>query len=183
MLEFIQFIDNIDISILDFVKNDMRSGILDVIMPVISAIGNSGLIWIIIAIIFICLKKYRAMGISLGIALILCLLIGNLGLKPLIARIRPYDVIPDIVLLIPPPKDYSFPSGHTMASFASATVIFWYHKRFGICALILGSAIAFSRLYLYVHYPTDILGGVVIGIIIGVAAVLLVSAIRRKVKK
>jgi len=180
MLEFIQ---SIDISILDFIKDNMRFGILDVIMPIISALGNGGLIWIVTAVIFLCLKKYRNIGITLAAALILCLLIGNLGLKPLIARIRPFDVNPDIVLLIPPPKDYSFPSGHTMSSFASATVIFWYNKRFGICALILGSAIAFSRLYLYVHYPTDILGGIIIGIVIGIAAVLLVRIIRKKINK
>jgi len=179
MLEWIQYID---ISILDFIKEHMRFGVLDFIMPFISAIGNGGLIWIITAIIFICLKKYRAVGITVGIALILCLLIGNLGLKPLIARIRPYDVIPDIVLLIPKPKDYSFPSGHTMSSFASATAIFWYDKKFGICALILGSLIAYSRLYLYVHYPTDILGGIVIGILIAAASVLLVCMIQRKIK-
>jgi len=179
MLEFIQYIDN---SILDFIKDNMRFDFFDIIMPVISALGNAGIIWIITAIIFICIKKYRAIGITLGIALILCGLIGNLGLKPLIARIRPYDVNPDIVLLIPKPKDYSFPSGHTMASFASATAMFLYNKKFGICALILGSAIAFSRLYLYVHYPTDILGGIVFGIIIGIAAVLLLRLIKDKVK-
>ena len=160
----------------------MRSGILDVIMPVISAIGNGGTIWIITAVILIFPKKYRNIGITVGVALILCLLIGNLTLKPLIARIRPYDIDPDIVLLIPPPKDYSFPSGHTMSSFASVTAMFWYNKRFGVCAFILGSAIAFSRLYLCVHYMTDVLGGVVIGIIIGLAAVLLVRLVRKKLK-
>jgi len=178
MFEFINYIDN---SVLDFIKDNMRSGILDIIMPFISVLGNGGFIWIVAAVIFICSKKYRKMGITVGAALIICLLIGNLTLKPLIARIRPYDINPDIVLLIAKPKDYSFPSGHTMSSFASATAIFWHNKKLGVCALILGAAIAFSRLYLCVHYLTDILGGIVIGAGFGIAAVLLVEGIRSKI--
>ena len=92
------------------------------------------------------------------------LLTGNMILKPLVARMRPFTVNTAIELLIPPPTDFSFPSGHTYASFASATAICRNNRKIGVPALILASLIAFSRLYLYVHYPSDVLGGAVVGL-------------------
>jgi len=159
----------------------MTCGVFDAVMPFISALGNSAFIWIVIGIVFLCLKKYKVFGINVLIALILCGLIGNLGLKPLFARVRPYDIYTDVVLLIPRPRDYSFPSGHTMSSFAAAAVMFRYNKRFGGLACLLASAIAFSRLYLYVHFPTDIIGGIVVGTGIGIAAVFLVETVGDKI--
>ena len=88
-------------------------------------------------------------------------------LKPLIARLRPFTVNTAIELLIPPPSDFSFPSGHTFASFASATAILKNNRRLGIPAIILAVLIAFSRLYLYVHYPTDVFFGLLLGILAG----------------
>ena len=102
----------------------------------------------------------------MGIALILGLVFGNLLLKPLIARVRPYDFDPvPIVLLIPKEKDFSFPSGHTLASFEGAVSLILYHKKSGIAAVVLSSSslIAFSRLYLMVHYPLDVITGVILG--------------------
>lgn len=99
----------------------------------------------------------------MGIALILGLVFGNLLLKPLIARVRPYDFDPSIVLLIPKEKDFSFPSGHTLASFEGAVSLILYHKKSGIAAVVLASLIAFSRLYLMVHYPLDVITGVILG--------------------
>ena len=100
-------------------------------------------------------------------ALGLCLLCGNLLLKPLIGRIRPFNVQDAITLLIAAPLDYSFPSGHTMSSFAAAMVLLLTDRRMGIPAMLLAGLIAFSRMYLYVHYPTDILGGALLGILCG----------------
>lgn len=155
-------------TILDFIQNNMRNDFMDSIMPIISMLGNAGAIWIITSIVFILIKKYRSMGATILIALILCVLIGNLTLKPLVARVRPCDIANDIVLLIPHPKDYSFPSGHTMSSFAASVVIFIKNRKFGFAAIILAVLISFSRLYLYVHYLSDVIAGAVIGIIIGV---------------
>ena len=166
MLEFIHTFDG---TLLYFIQNNMRSDIMDLLMPYISYAGSGGFIWIVTALILICLKKYRTVGITVIVALLLCLLIGNTILKPLVARPRPYDVY-NMAILIPQLTDYSFPSGHTTSSFAAATVIFCRYRLLGCLALILGSAIAFSRLYLFVHYPTDIVGGIVIGTAIGLTA-------------
>ena len=160
----------LEIQALDWIQEKLSNVFLDTIMPVITDFASGGIGWIAIALILLFFKRTRPIGITMGIAMIMGLLIGNLTLKPLIGRIRPYDVNQGISLLIERPSDYSFPSGHTLASFEAATVIFRYHKKWGIPALLLAALIAFSRMYLYVHYPTDILGGVVLGVIIGFAA-------------
>ena len=152
-------------------------------MPIITSLGNGGIIWILTALILIATKKYRVTGIAVLAALLLNLLIGNIILKPLIARVRPCDINTAVQLLIPRPTDYSFPSGHTLSSFAAATVIFLRDKRFGIAALILASLIAFSRLYLYVHYLSDVLGGIVIGAAIGIFVHIMISNIMKKINK
>ena len=166
------FILNIDNWILQFIQNNMRNDVLDRIMPIITSLGNAGFIWILICVVMICSKKYRLYGFMMGIALIFCAVIGNLTLKPIVARIRPFDANPLMDgLLINAPKDFSFPSGHTMTSFSCACVLLYMNRKMGIAALILSSAIAFSRLYLYVHYPSDVFSGMIIGIILSYASV------------
>ena len=166
------FILNIDNSILQFIQNNMRNDVLDRIMPIITSLGNAGFIWIFICVVMICSKKYRSYGFMMGIALIFCAVIGNLTLKPIVARIRPFDANPLMDgLLINAPKDFSFPSGHTMTSFSCACVLLYMNRKMGIAALILSSAIAFSRLYLYVHYPSDVFSGMIIGIILSYASI------------
>ena len=140
--------------------------LLDKIMVCITTLGNDGILWIVIAILLLCSRKYRVTGVTVGIALLLCLLLGNLGLKPLIQRMRPYNVSGFSHLLIAKPTDYSFPSGHTMSSFAAAGVLYSLNRRIGVAALTVAFFIAFSRMYLYVHFPTDILAGLLIGLLI-----------------
>lgn len=163
----IEHILQIDTDILNFIYNSMHSTLLDTLMPIFSLIDDSGLIWIIISAILIIFPKYRKCGIAILLGLTLGLLVCNLTLKPLVARIRPYELNSAIELLIQAPSDYSFPSGHTVSSFSAATVLMLRNKKLGVPALGLASLIAFSRLYLYVHYPTDILGGIVLGILLG----------------
>ena len=107
----------------------------------------------------------------MGAALILGLIVCNMILKPWVARIRPYDLQEQlgniIPLLIERQHDFSFPSGHTIASFEAATVLMLHNKKLGIPALILACLIAFSRLYLYVHYPTDVITSVILGTAFG----------------
>jgi len=176
MLEFIQ---NIDISMLEFIQANIRNVVLDTAMMFITRLGDMGLLWLLTAVVFTSRKKYRAIGITMLISLALMLLLGEFGLKPLIARSRPFTENPDIVLLISEPSGYSFPSSHAMSAFAAATPIFWHLKRLGIGALVVAALIAFSRVYLYVHYPSDILAGSVLGIGCGVAAIVLYSKVER----
>lgn len=177
-------IQNLDNSILQFIQINMRSSIGDKIMTLVTYLGNGGAIWIIIGLALLISKRNRKHAFMIITVLILCFLIGNLGLKHLVARTRPFDVIPLLGgLIITPPTDFSFPSGHTMCSFAASIVIFYMNKRIGILALILSSFIGFSRLYLYVHYPSDVFGGMIIGILIGILTIIMFKKMENKEKK
>jgi len=160
-----------DFAILDFIQEYMTSPVMDKIMVFITTLGNGGAIWITTAILMLCSKKYRKTGFMLALGLIGSLVIGNLILKPSVARLRPFQLREGISLLIDAPHDYSFPSGHTLASFISCTILLIKEKKIGIISLMLAILIAFSRLYLYVHFPTDILGGIAFGIAIGFISV------------
>lgn len=155
---------NFDLPILDQIANTLHCDLLNAVMPIITMFGDAGIFWIAWAAVLLIFPKTRKIGLSMGIALILGLLVCNLTLKPLVARIRPYEFREGIVLLVETPSDFSFPSGHTIASFEAATVLLVKNKKMGIPAMILAVLIAFSRLYLYVHYPTDVLASVVLGV-------------------
>ncbi len=137
-------------------------GFMDFIMPKISLLGNGGFIWIFIAAILICTKKYRRFGILMLCGMVIGLIVGNGILKNLIARPRPCWLDPSFPLLIPNPSDFSHPSGHTLSSFIAAFTLARANRRFGYIALTLASFIAFSRLYLFVHFPTDIIAGIIL---------------------
>lgn len=144
---------------------ELHNPIPDRIMIFITSLGNGGIFWICLGVILAFIPKTRKCGISMLLAMALTFVLGNLILKNVVARPRPFTVATDVVLKIPRPGEYSFPSGHTMNSFAAATTIFLYYRKAGIGALILASLIAFSRMYLFVHYPTDILAGMLLGIV------------------
>lgn len=156
----------LEFKVLDFIQEFLRCSFLDFLMPKITALGNDGIIWIIAALVLLATKKYRRGGVALAVGLIAVLLIGNITLKPLIARTRPFDLVEGIELLIGAPTDFSFPSGHTLSSVVGAAILTMTDRRFGYIAIPLAVLIAFSRLYLYVHFLTDILGGVLIGAVI-----------------
>ena len=174
-------IQNIDNCILQFIQINMRSSMMDKVMPLITSLGNGLTIWMLIGVILIINKKYRRHGIMIIISLILCVIVGNLSLKPLVARVRPFNATPLLdVLLIKPPTDFSFPSGHAMSSFAAGVVIFYMKKNIGIFVLFLSFIIGFSRLYLYVHYPSDVFCGMVIGILLGVSSIIIFNNIEKR---
>lgn len=164
-----------DLPILNWIQEHLRCGFLDGVMPVVTSLGDAGILWIVLVVALLCKPKCRRVGLQMGAALLMGLLVCNLTLKPLVARIRPYDYVAEhmgltVHLLVDAQHDFSFPSGHTIASFESATVLMLHNRKWGIGALILASLIAFSRLYLYVHYPTDVLMSVVLGVGIGLLA-------------
>lgn len=170
---------NLDWEILRLIQTALRSPLLDTLMPKITALGNSGAIWVLAAGGLLCTKKYRKQGVLLLAGLALGVLVGNVCLKHLVARPRPCWLDPSVPLLIAVPQDYSFPSGHTLSSVIGATILTGTDRRFGIAAIPLAVLIAFSRLYLYVHFPSDVLAGAILGLGIG----LLMLAVGRKVQK
>ena len=157
-----------DLPILDWIAANLWCPILDVAMPIITLLGDAGIFWIAVSVLFMITKKYRKTGIGMMLALMMGLLVCNIWLKPTVARMRPYDFqmqyfLKEIPLLAGAMHDFSFPSGHTIASFEAAVVILLNNKKLGIAAMILACLIAFSRLYLYVHYPTDVICSVILG--------------------
>lgn len=159
-----------DLPILDWIQANLANGFLNFIMPIITLFGDGGVFWIACAVVLMFFPKTRKAGLGMGFAMLLGLLVCNATLKPLAHRMRPYDFQlehfqREILLLIDPEKSFSFPSGHTIASFEAATVLLKNHKKLGIPAMILAVLIAFSRMYLYVHYPTDVIFSVFAGIL------------------
>lgn len=168
-----EWLMDIDGNILLFIQENVRAQILTPLIIAITTLGNGGIIWIICSLALLVPQKTRKIGLMSILALLVSLLINNMILKNLVARTRPYDMVEGLVPLIGKQLGYSFPSGHTGSSFASAWVL--YRKlpgRFGIPALVLAGLIGLSRLYVGVHYPTDVVFGVLGGIVSGGIAML-----------
>ena len=166
-----------DLPILDWIQANMANPFLDKIMPIITVLGDAGIFWMICAAVLAITKKYRKVGFGMAFAMAMGLLVCNIILKPTVGRIRPYDFQETlgvtINLLIEKQHDFSFPSGHTIASFEACTVMMLGSKKLGIPATLLAILIAFSRLYLYVHYPTDVIASVILGTIFGILGYLI----------
>lgn len=161
------FFNKYELPVLHAIRDFMKCDFADTFFSHITKLGDNGVFWILLAILFICIKRTRKTGITMGVSLILGLVLCNLMLKPLVARTRPYIADPSLVLIIPPESDFSFPSGHTVCSIESAVAIYVNNKKLGLAALALAVVIAFSRLYLTVHYPSDVAAGALLGIATG----------------
>ena len=169
-----------EIEILSMLQK-IRTPLLDIFMSNITKLGNAGIVWILLTIVLLLIPKTRKSGLILASALIVDLILCNGILKPLIARIRPFDVNSAIQLIVAKPHDYSFPSGHTAASFTAVMALYLAgEKKMWKVALVLAVLIALSRLYLYVHYPTDIIGGVIFGSLSGYLGYKIVEWIQKK---
>lgn len=151
-----------ELEILHMIQTLHRDWLSD-IMVFFSTIGNGGICWIAVCIVLLLIPRTRKCGITMAAAMLLTTILGNEIIKKVVARPRPCTVDTGVTLLIPRPGQYSFPSGHTANSFTAAVSIFLYYRKPGILALVVASIIAFSRMYLFVHYPTDILGGILLG--------------------
>lgn len=145
----------------------LRTEWLDQWMVWISSLGNAGAIWIVLTVVLLLIPKYRKAGVVMACALALDLVLCNLAIKPLVARPRPYDLNPFMDYLIARPHGWSFPSGHTAASFAAASALLFSRCKLWIPCMVLAALIGFSRLYLYVHFPTDVLCGALLGVACG----------------
>ncbi len=149
---------------------DLHNPVLDKIMVAVTTLGDAGLIWILLAVALIFTKRYRKCGVNMALALIIMLVAGNGILKNIFMRERPCWLDESVALLVANPHDYSFPSGHTYSSIAAATVIFLRNRKAGIAAMVLAVLIAFSRMYLFVHFPTDVLASLFLGVITAAVA-------------
>ena len=159
-----------EIEILNLIQH-LRTPFLDEAMRFVTSLGNFSIAWIMLALVLILIPKTRKIGLVVMVAVVLDSVLCNVILKNIFVRPRPCDVNTAINLLIPRPSGYSFPSGHTSAAFAAVAALYFSGERkIWKAALALAILIAFSRMYLYVHYPTDVLGGIICGIICGCAS-------------
>lgn len=167
-----QWITSIDFNILLFIQERIRAQWLTPIVVFITSLGNAGIFWIVLSCILLVPKKTRKIGCLGILALLGSLLINNLLLKNLVARTRPYDAFASLIPLVAKPVDYSFPSGHTGSSFAAACAMCrGLPKWAGRALLLLAALIGLSRLYVGVHYPSDVLAGMLTGMLSGFLAV------------
>lgn len=163
-------IETLDYGILDMFQQ-IHSDILTVFMKFFTIIGEGGAVWILVGIVLLCMKQTRKYGVIVLFSLLLCLIFGNGILKNIIARPRPCWRHPEVPMQIAVPTDYSFPSGHTFSSFAATISLAYWNRRAGLAALVGAVLIAASRMYFFVHYPTDILAGMVLGILLAVISI------------
>lgn len=158
---------NFDLSVLNWIQENMRCGFLDSFMLILSYVTTSGIIWIAAGVIMLFFRKTRAAGIILLAALAAVFLTGDVLLKHIVNRPRPFTQNPDIILLLKAPSGASFPSTHSGLAAAATTVLLAKKRALGFVALVLTICIAFSRMYLYFHYPTDVLCGLLLGVLCG----------------
>ena len=173
-------INGFDARIMEFIQNNLHCPAADFFFSAITYLGEAGALWLCAAVILLFFKKTRTTGILVLAAMLLTFVTSELPMKNLICRPRPCHTFPDVSLLIARPHSFSFPSGHSASSFAAAVMIFLRHKKQAWPALLLAAAIAFSRVYLFVHYPTDILAGALLGTLF---AVLVFSVYTRQYSK
>ncbi|MFZ7120433.1 MAG: phosphatase PAP2 family protein [Eubacteriaceae bacterium] len=158
-----QILLKIEVEILFFILHNMHNTIMDNFMVFFTTLGNKGLVYIVISLLLILNRKYRKIGIMVLVALILAAILGEGILKPIFQRPRPFINYPNVNLLIDIPPSYSFPSGHAITSFAVAGILANEFKNIKVIIYGLAILMAFSRLYLFVHYPTDVIVGATLG--------------------
>ena len=168
--------------ILLWIHGHLRFAALTPVMRALSLLGDKGLFWIALTLVLLLFRRTRRVGVFCAASMILTFLIVNCAIKPLVARTRPYDLFTEIQILTHLESDFSFPSGHSANSFAVAWILFrMTPKKYGVPAVILAALIAFSRLYVGVHYPTDVLAGTAIAIALAELTVRWLPTIEKKI--
>ena len=168
-----------ELQILDFIQEVFRSPFMDTIMKFITSLGYEGYLYYAMILALLIPKKTRKIGLILALAILFNWMIANLTLKPLVARVRPYNVNTAIDIIIHKPSSYSFPSGHTAQAFTAAFALYFGKSKLALPMMVTAILIGFSRLYFYVHYPTDVLGGIIIGCLSAYLAYILVKKVAK----
>ncbi len=164
----LDYINQFDFSVLYWIQENIRTVFLDGFAGILNSVFNAGIFWIVLGAVLIIFRKTRTAGFMVLAAMGLALIVGELSMKNIICRPRPCHIDTAIALAVKRPDSFSFPSGHTGSSFGAATALFMWNKKWGIPALAVAALVGLSRLYLFVHFPTDVLAGAVLGILCGV---------------
>ena len=167
-------IPSLDAAVMAFIQTHFHNTVTDTVFPIITSLGEAGIGWIVLSLVLLCFKKTRRTAMTVT------LLFGELTLKNIICRLRPCNVFTDFPMLIARPTSYSFPSGHTSSSFAAALILTLRHKKVGWLAYIPAVLIAFSRIFLFVHYPTDVLAGILLGTLAALLTYFAAKAIQKR---
>ncbi len=181
----VEMLTNLDGSILLWIQENLRVDVLDGFWKFVTSLADGGIFWIVLGVIALVHKRTRPIGVTLLVALLINHVATNMVLKDVFQRPRPFVTFPEILPLIERPSSFSFPSGHTSTSFAAAFAIFFMleKKRYAIPAFVIAGMIAFSRMYVGVHYPGDILGGIIVGVVSAFVASRIVKGIRTRMRK
>jgi len=156
-----------DISVMEWIQRHLKTRNMDKLMLLSTRLGDGGALWLLLSFILICGSETRHVGLALFFCVTLCAVVGNFAIKPIFKRPRPCNINFSIPMLLKRPVDSSFPSCHTLTSFAAAVTVFQTGGLLGTLSLFFASLISFSRMYLCVHYPSDVLIGAVIGVAAG----------------
>ena len=173
----------LELTILNWIQAHLRCGFLDAVLPAISWTCNHGELWILLAVVLLLVRSQRKYGAAVSCALVLDLISCNLIIKPLVGRVRPFAVNTAVELLVKAPLDASFPSGHTAVSFAAVFALKTAGSPLWKPALAVAVVIALSRLYLYVHWPSDVLAGALRGAAVGWAGAKLTALALRRTQR
>lgn len=181
MTALIEAVTAWDASVITAISENVNSAFLTTFFRIVTLLGEGGIFWIAAAVVLLFFKKTRRCGICIGASLLIGVIIGNGIIKNVVARPRPYDAIAGIESVVSHLSDYSFPSGHSLCCFEAATALAMNRTRWAIPAYVAAVLVAVSRLFLFVHYPTDVICGALLGILFGVLGSLAAGAIYDRV--
>lgn len=162
------FLRELDGAVLLWIQEYLRGPATDIFFVFYTTLGNAGLVWLVLSVIMLCFKSTRKAGVTALLALAVGFVFTNVILKPLVHRARPWLVVEGLTALVAESDPHSFPSGHTCAAFAAACAWRSYlPKQWANAALVCAVLMGFSRLYVGVHFPTDVLAGALVGCLSG----------------
>ena len=178
---FLEAVTTWDATVITAIYENVHSAFLTMFFRIVTLLGEGGIFWIAVAVILLFFKKTRRSGICIGASLLIGVIVGNGIIKNVVARPRPYDAIAGIESVVSHLSDYSFPSGHSLCCFEAATALAMNRTKWAIPAYVGAVLVAVSRLFLFVHYPTDVICGALLGVLFGVLGSLAAGAIYDRV--
>ncbi len=183
-MSLIHAIETWDVSVLYWIQENLRITVLNPVIVFLTTLGNGGFFWLALSVVLLIPKQTRKAGLVSLISMAVCYIVANLGIKLAVARLRPYDAYSHLHAIVPPQKEFSFPSGHTVNGFACSLILVrMLPKKAGIPLVILSAVIALSRLYVGVHYPSDVIAGFLIALILSKIVWIIYTNISQKRKE